>query len=109
MPDLNNETLEIITIPEGKICDYIDGKFRNDTPEEYVRQNIEKRLVNELKYPKERIKVEYNLKVGSKKPRADIVVFHDGCEGFTQENIAIIIECKKNLLSQLVKKTVLSN
>jgi type I restriction enzyme M protein len=36
--------LGLIVIPEGKICDYIDGKFRNDTPEEYVRQNIEKRL-----------------------------------------------------------------
>ena len=38
---------KVIVIPEGKICDYIDGKFRNDTPEEYVRQTIEKRLVNE--------------------------------------------------------------
>lgn len=36
---------KIIVIPDGKICDYIDGKFRNDTPEEYVRQTIEKRLV----------------------------------------------------------------
>lgn len=27
---------KIIVIPDGKICDYIDGKFRNDTPEEYV-------------------------------------------------------------------------
>lgn len=35
----------VIVIPEGKICDYVDGKFRNDTPEEYVRQTIEKRLV----------------------------------------------------------------
>lgn len=41
---------KIIVIPDGKICDYIDGKFRNDTPEEYVRQTIEKRLVNEHKY-----------------------------------------------------------
>ena len=40
---------KVIVIPEGKICDYIDGKFRNDTPEEYVRQTIEKRLVNEHK------------------------------------------------------------
>ena len=22
---------KIIVIPDGKICDYIDGKFRNDT------------------------------------------------------------------------------
>ena len=47
---------KIIKVPEGKICDYIDGKFRKDTPEEYVRQTIEKRLVNEHKYEPERIK-----------------------------------------------------
>ena len=31
---------KVIVIPDGKICDYIDSKFRNDTPEEYVRQTI---------------------------------------------------------------------
>ena len=36
----------VIVIPEGKICDYVDGKFRNDTPEEYVRQTIEYSLLN---------------------------------------------------------------
>ena len=50
---------KIIVIPDGKICDYIDGKFRNDTPEEYVRQTIEKRLVNEHKYLLSQIKIEY--------------------------------------------------
>jgi len=87
--------MNILTIPEGKICDYIDGKFREDTPEEYVRQNIEKRLVNEHKYNKERIRIEYTLKAGSKKPRADIVIFPENCEEKIQENIKVIIECKK--------------
>ena len=64
---------KVIVIPEGKICDYIDGKFRNDTPEEYVRQTVEKRLVNEHKYFPEQIRVEYTLQLGSRKPRADIV------------------------------------
>lgn len=66
---------KVIVIPEGKICDYIDGKFRNDTPEEYVRQTVEKRLVNEHKYFPEQIRVEYTLQLGSRKPRADIVIF----------------------------------
>ena len=45
------DDIKPIVVPEGKICDYIDGKtFRNDTPEEYVRQTIEKRLINEHKY-----------------------------------------------------------
>lgn len=86
---------KIITIPDGKICDYIDNKFRNDTPEEYVRQTIEKRLVNEHKYDVSQIKIEYTLQLGSKKPRADIVIFDKDCTEQKQENVKIIIECKK--------------
>ena len=86
---------KVIVIPEGKICDYVDGKFRNDTPEEYVRQTIEKRLVNEHKYLPKQIRIEYILQLGSRKPRADIVIFDKDCTEQTQENIKIIIECKK--------------
>ena len=86
---------KVIVIPEGKICDYVDGKFRNDTPEEYVRQTIEKRLVNEHKYSTGQIKIEYTLHLGSNKPRADIVIFDKDCTEKTQNNIKIIIECKK--------------
>ena len=85
---------KIIVIPDGKICDYIDGKFRNDTPEEYVRQTIEKRLVNEHKYLPEQIRIEYTLQVGSNKPRADIVIWEKGADQ-TQGTIKLIIECKK--------------
>ena len=94
---------DLIVIPDGKICDYIDGKFRNDTPEEYVRQNIEKRLVNEHKYPKKRIAVEFTIRVGSRKPRADLVIFSEGKER-TQENIEIIIECKKEAVEPSSRK-----
>ena len=86
---------KVIVIPEGKICDYVDGKFRNDTPEEYVRQTVEKRLVNEHKYLPKQIRIEYTLQLGSRKPRADIVIFDKECTEQTQENIKIIIECKK--------------
>lgn len=85
---------KIIVIPDGKICDYVDGKFRNDTPEEYVRQTIEKRLVNEHKYLPSQIKVEFTLQVGSNKPRADIVIWEKEAEQ-TQGTIKLIIECKK--------------
>ncbi len=86
---------KVIVIPEGKICDYVDGKFRNDTPEEYVRQTIEKRLVNEHKYSPKQIRIEYTLQLGSRKPRADIVVFKDNDVEQTQNNVYLIIECKK--------------
>ena len=85
---------KVIVIPEGKVCDYIDGKFRKDTPEEYVRQTIEKRLINEHKYNRDQISIEYTVQIGSGKKRADIVIFPDEKVDKIQENIKIIIECK---------------
>lgn len=61
----NHET--ILIIPEGKVRDYVDGTIRNDTPEEYVRQTVEKPLVNEQKYIKECISVEYPDQMSSGK------------------------------------------
>lgn len=86
---------DVIVIPDGKICDYIDGKFRNDTPEEYVRQTIEKRLINEHKYSTDQIAIEYTLQVGSNKPRVDIVIWEKDTE-HNQGTIKLIIECKKD-------------
>lgn len=89
----------VITVPDGKICDYIDGKFRKDTPEEYVRQTIEKRLINEHKYSVNQIKIEYTLALGSRKPRADIVIWDKGVVNQEQSTIKTIIECKKEQVS----------
>ena len=86
----------VTVIPDGKISDYIDGKFRDDTPEEYVRQTIEKRLVNEHKYCPSQIEVERVLHVGSGKPRADLVIWESkDREKHTQELAKIVIECKR--------------
>ena len=86
---------KVITIPDGYIADYIDGKFRKDTPEEYVRQTIEKRLVNEHKYQPSQINIEYTLQVGSNKPRADIVIWEKDVTEKSQATVKLIIECKK--------------
>lgn len=94
---------KVLTIPEGKIADFITGTFRPDTPEEYVRQNIEKRLVNELKYPKDRIGVEVPIQIGSRKVRCDVVIYAKDMPN-TQENIHIIVECKKESVSSNDKK-----
>jgi len=88
----------IISIPEGKLRDYIDGTIRPDTPEEYVRQTVEKRLINEHKYLKDQIKIEYGVQMGSGKKRADIVIFDEDAteeQKKDQHNIKTIIECKK--------------
>ncbi len=95
---------KVIVVPDGKICDYIDGKFRPDTPEEYVRQIIEKRLINEHKYSTEQVKVEYTLQLGSNKPRVDLAIWDKNETNLTQENIKICIECKKETVSPSAKK-----
>src|SRR4051812_13178969 len=77
-------------IPDGKICDFIDQKFRSDTPEEYVRQNIERRLILELAYPPGQIAVEFPIKLGSSTKRVDLVIFLAE-RPQTQENAWILI------------------
>lgn len=84
----------VMRVPDGKIVDYIDEGLRNDTPEEYVRQTVEKRLVNEHGYNHEQIKIEFGLKLGSRRPRADIVIFPAESPELTQDYVQTIIECK---------------
>lgn len=95
--------LRPVVIPEGKIIDYIDGKFRKDTPEEYVRQNIEKSLHLEYKFPKEEIAIGFAIKVGSKKKKVDIMIFKSD-EAKKQENVYIIVETKAPKVSFVDKK-----
>jgi len=93
----------VATLPDGKICDYIDQKIRNDTPEEYVRQNIERRLVLELGFSREQISVEFPVKIGSGKHRVDLAVFPQGAD-HTQDNLSIIVECKRDTVEPSSKQ-----
>lgn len=101
--DAKQRATAIPTLPDGKIQDYIDSKLRNDTPEEYVRQNIERRLVLELSYPAERIEIEYPIKMGSSRKRVDIAIFPEGAE-HTQDNVQIIVECKRDSIEPANQK-----
>lgn len=81
-------------IPVGKVVDFITGKLMNDTPEEYVRQNVEMSLVLEYAYPREQVEVEFKIKVGSQTKRVDLAIFAPGAT-HTQDNIHLIIETKR--------------
>lgn len=83
------------SVPEGKVADFLTGKFVNDTPEEYVRQNIEKALVRQYKFSPKDCEPEFQIKVGSSRKRVDIVVFGAG-EAHTQSNCKILIETKRS-------------
>ena len=95
---------QIQSVPIGYISDYIDQKLRKDSPEEYVRQNIEKRLVLEHEYLSEQILVEMSIKTGSgKRKRVDLAIFPEDTKKI-QENINIIVECKKEKIEPTDKK-----
>lgn len=87
----------VSVVPPGKIVDFINGTFRNDTPEEYVRQETLKSLVREYKYPKSDIAVEWPMRIGSKNVRADIAIFRAATPpgNRSQENVIMLVECKK--------------
>ncbi|MFF5207816.1 N-6 DNA methylase [Streptosporangium sp. NPDC000396] len=76
------------------MTDFLTGKLVRDTPEEYVRQNIEKALVRQYKYPAKDCEPEFAIKMGSARKRVDIVVFDPGSE-HTQANAFILVETKK--------------
>ena len=62
-------------IPPGKIKCFITGKLRKEIPEEKIRQDVARSLVEEYGYNKTDIGVEFPVKMGRAKKRADIVIF----------------------------------
>lgn len=93
-----------IIVEQGKVLDFIDGQTqRRETPEEYVRQEIAKSLVREYRYSKTDIEVEFTVRVGTRKPRADLVVFPQGAR-HSQELASIIVECKASTVKSADKK-----
>ncbi|WP_136666487.1 type I restriction enzyme HsdR N-terminal domain-containing protein [Flavobacterium sp. H122] len=70
------------------IFDEIRKKFVILTPEEWVRQNVVRFLLEEKKYPKSYVNVEKLIKINDLTKRYDIAVFQpDG-------SIFLLIECK---------------
>ncbi len=70
------------------IFDEIRKKFVILTPEEWVRQNVVRFLLDEKKYPKSYINVEKIIKINSLTKRYDIIVFQPNGKIF------LLIECK---------------
>jgi len=73
---------------------YITGEIRQDIPEEHVRQRVARSLVEEYGYSKKDIGLEFSIKMGSSRKKADIAIFEKGKKHF-QENIFIIVEAKR--------------
>lgn len=79
MQDLNLPKYEFRTKQEGGktlIFDVLRKKWINLTPEEWVRQNFVRYLLD-LSYPLGRIGIEVGLDIGERKLRADGVVYNN--------------------------------
>lgn len=87
-------SVAIGSVPEGKVQDFLTGRLVNDTPEEYVRQNLEKALVRQYRYEPLDCEPEFRIKVGVARKRVDIAVFDAG-KDHHQENAVILVETKK--------------
>ena len=93
-----------VIVQQGKVLDYIDEVTqRKETPEEYVRQEIAKSLVREYGYAKEEISVEFSLRLGSRRPRADLLIFGEA-DAHDQDRARIIVECKSKKIKPTSKK-----
>jgi type I restriction enzyme M protein len=100
---VTNAACPPLTLREGYTLDFIDGTPRKKTAEEYVRQNVERSLVQEYRYPTEDIAVEFSVKMGRQRKRADIVIFNEGA-AHLQENVLLICECKSEEVPSQDKK-----
>ena len=69
------------------------------TPEEWVRQQLLHRLVEQLNYPSSRISVEQAITVGAAKKRCDAVVYDNTMQPL------VLIECKAETVP-LTQKTL---
>lgn len=96
-------TVAVGSVPEGKVQDFLTSNFVNDTPEEYVRQNLEQALVRQYRYDPKDCQPEFSIKAGSSKKRVDIVVFEAGRD-HKQENAYILVETKRRGTSPTDKK-----
>lgn len=71
-----------------QIFDPVRKKFVALTPEEWVRQNFIRYLIEEKKYPQSLIAIETGLKYNTLQKRCDITVFNRQGEKW------MLIECK---------------
>lgn len=70
------------------IFDFVRKKYIRLTPEEWVRQNICRYFVEVMHYPKGRLSLEKEIRVGRLKKRYDIVLYDPFLKPW------MLVECK---------------
>lgn len=103
----NKSLNEVDVIPPNKLKCFISGKLRKNTPEEIVRQDVARSLFEVYGYSIEQMDVEFSIKMGRTKKRADIVIFKEK-DAHEQKNIYAIIEVKAEKVKPSDKKEGIS-
>ncbi len=84
------------------IFDEIRKKFLVLTPEEWVRQNFIRFLIEEKGFPQQLMAIESGLKVNSKQFRTDLLVYgRDGCPLLIVEFKAPSVKVTQNAFDQI--------
>jgi len=84
------------------IYDELRRKWLVLTPEEWVRQNFVRYLVDVKKYPASLIAIEKEVKVGELKKRFDIVVYKNDVPWMIVECKQMNIKMDENVLQQVL-------
>jgi type I restriction enzyme M protein len=86
-------------VPEGKVVDFIDGKLRSDNETERTRQDFERTLVEEYRYNRSDIGVDFRIKVqeGSRKrtKKASLVIFSNNSQDKNQDGVLVVVNVVK--------------
>ncbi len=82
--DATVEKIDDVQVVDGKIADYITGKWVKETEQEQIRQNFERTLVEEYEYSTKDIRVDFQIKIwdGDKQKvkKAPLAVMHEDKE-----------------------------
>ena len=75
------------SVPEGKRVDFLTGRIVDDSPGEYVRQNIERALIRQYRYSPADCEVDFPIRVGSARRRMRCRGFPTGAGAYPTERI----------------------
>jgi hypothetical protein len=83
------------------IFDDIRKKYLRLTPEEWVRQNFVKYLIDEKKYPASLIVIEKGLKLNELTKRADVLIYKNSSPILLVECKAPTVKINQNTFDQI--------
>ncbi len=92
--EIDQTDIEVTSLEEGKLLDYITGEPVKDTPKEQVRQRIARAFFHEYGISVEDMVPDFKMKIDGRKKKIDIAIFESGADK-TPENLRRVVICDK--------------